>query len=68
VRNLGFEGEDLVNFGSTHVSAHNFADLAIGARFKCSECVQLGVATEWPITGTKDITDFRLTLDMIFRY
>jgi len=68
VRSLGFEGEDLVNFGSTHVSAHNFADLAIGARFKCSEAWQFGVATEWPITGTKDITDFRLTLDMIFRY
>jgi hypothetical protein len=68
VRPLGFEGEDLVNFGSTHVSGHNFADLAIGARFKCSEAVQFGLAAEWPITGTKDINDFRLTLDMIFRY
>jgi hypothetical protein len=68
VRNLGFEGEDLVNFGSTHVSNHNFVSLAVGARFKCSEAVQFGLATEWPLTGAKDINDFRLTLDVIFRY
>jgi len=23
---------------------------------------------EWPLTGRKDIEDFRVTVDMIFRY
>jgi hypothetical protein len=67
-RNLGFEGEDLVNFGSRGVSGHDFLSMAVGARFKLSEAWQFGIATEWPITGRKDITDFRLTIDTIIRY
>jgi hypothetical protein len=66
--NFGFEGGDLYNFGSQGVSGRNNLDLAIGARFKCSECWQIGTAFSWPVVGTKDINDFRWTFDMIFRY
>jgi hypothetical protein len=66
--NLGFEGEDLVNFGSQGVSGHDFASLAVGARYKFCEWWQVGTTVEWPITGAKDINNFRWTLDMIFRY
>jgi hypothetical protein len=67
-RNLGFEGGDLINFGSTAVSGRNNLDLSVGARFKISEAWQLGTAFSWPLVGTRDINDFRWTIDMIFRY
>jgi hypothetical protein len=66
--NFGFEGGDLYNFGSEGVSGRNNVDLAFGARFKCSECWQLGSSFSFPIVGTKDMNNFRWTFDMIFRY
>jgi hypothetical protein len=67
-RNLSFEGADLYNFGSTNVSSHNNVSLAVGARYKFCESVQAGIATEWSVAGKKDLQDFRLTVDLIFRY
>jgi hypothetical protein len=67
-RALNFEGGDIINFGSTAVSGRNNLLLAFGLRYKFNECIQMGAAVEFPIVGTKDIEDFRLTLDMIFRY
>ncbi len=67
-RDLTFEGRDLFNFGSTQVSGNNDVTLAAGARYKFNEAVQLGVAAQFPIAGRRDIADFRLTVDMIFRY
>lgn len=64
----GFEGGDLINFGSQNVSGHNNLTLAFGGRYKFSEAVQLGTTFEFPLLGTKDLLDFRWTIDMIFRY
>jgi hypothetical protein len=68
VRPLTFEGADLANFGSTGVSGNNNLTLATGLRYKFTECIQTGIATEWPVVGRRDLLDFRLTADLIFRY
>jgi hypothetical protein len=67
-RALNFEGRDLFNFGSTNVSGNDNLTLATGFRYKFSEAIQAGLATEWSIVGRRDLLDFRLTADLIFRY
>jgi hypothetical protein len=66
---IGFEGADLINFGASGgVSGDNLLTIATGARYKICEWAQIGAAIEWPLTGNKFLEDFRLTVDMIFRY
>jgi hypothetical protein len=65
---LNFEGGDLANFGSTNVSGRDELTLALGARFKLNECVQMGFAVETPLTTHRQLMDYRLTFDLIFRY
>jgi hypothetical protein len=65
---VGFEGKDLINFGTIGVSGHDDLTIAFGVRYKFSECVQLGFAAEFPLTGQHDLLEFRLLFDMIFRY
>ncbi len=67
-RDFGFEGADLANFGSTGVSGRDNLTIAPGVRYKFSEHVQTGLAVEFPLNGTRDIKDFRLGIDLIFRY
>lgn len=67
-RNFDFEGGDLINFGSRNVSGNSFMSLALGGRYKFTECVQMGAAIEFPVTSRKDLMDYRLTFDLIFRY
>jgi hypothetical protein len=67
-QDLNFEGGDLINFGSTDISGRNNLLLAAGMRYKFNECFQMGAAVEFPIVGTKDLENFRLTLDLIIRY
>jgi hypothetical protein len=64
----GFDGADLVNFGSTNVGARNFLTIAPGLRYKFNENIIAGGAVEFPLTGQKELQDFRVTLDVIFRY
>jgi hypothetical protein len=66
--NFGFEGADLVNFGSNGLVNRNYVSLAVGMRYKFSEAIQLGGAIEWPLSKEKGINDFRVTLDAIFRF
>jgi hypothetical protein len=70
VRPLTFDGRDLFNLGSEFVAGQNEASIALGARYKFKGCeaVQLGFAVELPISGNKGMDDFRMTIDMIFRY
>ena len=63
-----FEGGDLINFGATDVSGRNNLTLAPGVRYKFNESFQFGTALEFPIVGTKDLENFRWTLDFIIRY
>jgi hypothetical protein len=65
---LGFEGADLINFGSSSLGGRNFLTLAPGFRFKFNEHIQAGFAAEFPLTSQKELTNYRLTFDLIFRY
>jgi hypothetical protein len=67
-RDFGTEGRDLANIGSTGVSGRDNLTIAVGTRYKFSECVQTGIALEFPLNGTRDLLDFRLGMDLIFRY
>jgi hypothetical protein len=67
-RDQNFEGLDLFNFGANSVSGQNHVSLAVGARYKFCEWLQTGIAAEWAVAGKKDLQDFRLTFDVIFRY
>ncbi len=65
---LGYEGGGLFDFGYGGVAGHNNADLALGARYKFTECIQAGGAIEFPLWGPHYLENFRITLDVIFRY
>lgn len=67
-RALTFEGDDLANFGSTMVGKQSLFTVASGARYKVSECVQIGGAFEFPLSKSTNFNDFRVTFDVIFRY
>ena len=62
------EGRDFANLGATDISGHDYLTIAPAFRWKINECVQFGIATEFAITSPKDFQEFRLLLDMIFRY
>ena len=65
---FGFEGLDLANFGSHKVGGRDFLALSPGLRFKINEHIQAGAAVSWPLLNQKEINDYRLTFDIIFRY
>jgi hypothetical protein len=65
---FNFEGKDLVNFGSQFVAGNNDLSLAGGLRFKINDYWQVGVAGDFPIAGNKDLMNYRILFDMIFRY
>ncbi|MFL5329459.1 MAG: hypothetical protein ACJ8C4_11145 [Gemmataceae bacterium] len=67
-RPVQFEGADLANVGAFGVSGRDYLTIAPGFRYKFSECVQAGIAAEFPLTSPHDLDNFRLTLDLIFRY
>jgi len=67
-RPLGFEGLDLINFGSTGVSGRDYLSMAVGGRYKFSENFQTGLAFEFPLTSPHDLLDYRVNLDVIFRW
>lgn len=65
---FGFEGLDLVNFGSHTVGGRDFLAISPGLRFKLNEHIQAGAAVSWPLLKQKELNDYRLTFDIIFRY
>jgi hypothetical protein len=71
--NLGFEGRDLVNYGSQAVSGRKNLTIAPGFRWvfwkgQNNASAQTGLAVELPMVGTRDILEYRITWDMILRY
>ena len=66
-RNLGVEGRDLANFGSQR-GGTGLLTIAAGARYKPSDRWEFGGAIEFPLVGSKDIFQYRLTFDLIWRY
>jgi hypothetical protein len=67
-RNLNVEGADIANFGDINSGGRAEFNWAVGFRYKFTEATQVGMAFEFPIGGRKDINDFRLTIDFIWRY
>jgi len=67
-RPVNAEGRDFANLGATDISGNDYLTIAPAFRWKINECVQFGIATEFAITNPKDYQEFRLILDMIFRY
>jgi hypothetical protein len=67
---LGFEGTDLVNFGSSDPGNRDFLTIGPGIRYKFAFCenLQTGLAVEFPLTSQKELTSYRVTFDIIFRY
>lgn len=65
---FGFEGLGLVNFGSKNVGGRDFLGISPGLRFKLNEHIQAGAAVTWPLLKQKEINDYTLTFDIIFRY
>jgi hypothetical protein len=65
---LGFEGRDLFNFGAAGVSGNNSSSLAFGVNYKFSECWQVGAAYEFPLGGHRDLMDYRVTFNLIWRF
>jgi hypothetical protein len=68
VNDFNVEGRDLANLGSTGVAGQNNLTIATGLRYKFSENFQTGLALEFPLTGNKELMNFRLGIDLIFRY
>lgn len=68
VPGFGFEGLGLVNFGSQNVGGRDFLSIAPGMRFKINEHIQTGIAIAWPLLTQKEINDYTVTFDIIFRY
>ncbi|MFO0925572.1 MAG: hypothetical protein U0736_00840 [Gemmataceae bacterium] len=66
--NLGTEGADLINFGSSTRRGNSYFSLAPGFRYRYSEHLQAGFAIEFPVSQEKGLNDYRLTFDVIFRY
>jgi hypothetical protein len=64
---LHFEGADLANVGGT-AAGNNYLSFAPGFRYKFTEYFQIGVAGEFRLVGTNDISRFRLGIDLIWRY
>jgi hypothetical protein len=66
---MGFEGRDLINFGSSGISGHDGLSMAAGVRYKFTENYQVGIGVEFPISNTEDdLLDCRLMVDVIIRY
>ncbi len=66
-RPLPFEGLDVANIGAP-VNGSNYLSIAVGSRFKLTERWQFGIATEFPLLGTRFLQNFRMTADLIWRY
>jgi hypothetical protein len=66
--NFGFEGLDLVNFGSSNVGKRDYLGMGPGLRFKINEHIQFGGAVTWPVLNQKEINDYTVVFDIIFRY
>ena len=61
-----FEGNDAVNFGSTNSSRVVTGN--IGAHYKFTNHVQLGVSYEAPISDQKDLLLWRTNLDLVVHF
>jgi len=62
-----FEGRDLANVGAP-VQGRDLVTIAPGFRYKFTDYLQMGFAVEFPIVGTRDLFQYRIGVDLIWRY
>ncbi|MEZ6142159.1 MAG: transporter [Zavarzinella sp.] len=62
-----FEARDLGNLGA-QAASRDFLTISPGVRFRMNEGIFLGLHTEFPLLGTRDLLDFRFGVDLIWRY
>jgi hypothetical protein len=62
------EGGDLVNFGSYTRRSSDVFTIAPGLRYRFSDNIFAGAAIEFPLSNERGLMDYRVTLDVIFRY
>ncbi len=68
-RPIAFEGADLFNYGATGIAGNADLSVAVGGRVKITDNIFAGLATEWGLVNLpRSLNEFRLTVDMIFRY
>jgi len=65
---LNFEGNDLMNLGSTNVAGNDIVTMSFGNRLKFGRYHEMGVAYELPLTERKDLLESRIYADLILRY
>ena len=67
---IGLEGEgfDVINFGSSGSDGGTVVTAALGARYRVTNDVDLGIAFEVPLSDREDLFDWRMTADLIFRF
>ncbi len=64
----GLEGNDLYNLGSQDVTGNDIVTMGWGVKYKPTDCLEVGVAYEIPLTERRDLLESRLTADLILRY
>lgn len=64
-----FEGGDLVNLGASNADENeHFVSLAVGARYRLTENIDLGAAYEFPLTDKEaSLMEYRVTADLVWR-
>ena len=66
-RNLGVEGRDFANIGSA-VSGRNNLSIAPGFRVRFTQNWEAGIGIEVPLLGTRDLMNYRIGVDLTWRY
>jgi hypothetical protein len=64
---LTFEGRDLANIGAS-AQGQDLVTIAPGFRYKFTDYLQMGFAVEFPIIGSRDLLQYRIGVDLIWRY
>jgi hypothetical protein len=64
---LFFEGRDWANVGAS-AAGRDLLTIAPGFRYKFTEYLQMGFALEFPIAGQRDLFQYRIGIDLIWRY
>jgi hypothetical protein len=64
---LFFEARDFGNVGG-NASSRDLVTIAPGFRYRFTDYLQMGLAVEFPLFGTRDLFQYRLGVDLIWRY
>jgi hypothetical protein len=64
---LFFEGRDWANIGA-NAAGRDLLTIAPGFRYRFTDYLQMGFAVEFPLAGTRDLFQYRIGVDLIWRY